>query len=115
MIMKGENMNKTITLIAFSLAVAAGAPVLAAGKAEDGKAKSAACAGCHGPDGNSPAPSFPKLAGQHEDYLYHSLKDYKAGKRKNPIMAGQVANLSDRDMQDLAAFFARQKGLNQKY
>lgn len=108
-------MNKTISLITLALAVAAGAPALAGGKAEAGKAKSAACAACHGVDGNSPVPSFPKLAGQHEDYMYHSLKDYKSGKRKNPIMAGQVANLSDQDMKDLAAYFARQKGLTQKY
>lgn len=108
-------MNKTITLFALSLAVAASAPVLAGGNAEAGKAKSAACAGCHGADGNSPAPSFPKLAGQHEDYLYHTLSQYKSGKRKNPIMSGQVANLSDQDMKDLAAYFAKQKGLSQKY
>jgi cytochrome c553 len=108
-------MNKTITLFALSLAVAAGMPALAGGNAEAGKAKSATCAGCHGADGNSAAPSFPKLAGQHEDYMYHSLKDYKSGKRKNPIMSGQVANLSDQDMKDLAAFFAKQKGLTQKY
>lgn len=108
-------MNKTITLLALSLAVAAGAPAWAGGNAEAGKAKSATCAGCHGPDGNSPAPSFPKLAGQHEDYMHQALKDYKSGKRKNPIMSGQVASLSDQDMQDLAAFFAKQKGLSQKY
>ncbi len=108
-------MNRMITFVALSLALAASAPALARGNAEAGKAKSASCAGCHGADGNSAAPGFPKLAGQHEDYLYHSLKDYKAGKRKNPIMAGQVASLSDQDMKDLAAFFARQKGLSQKY
>lgn len=108
-------MNKTITLLALSFAMAAGAPALAGGNAEAGKAKSAVCAGCHGADGNSQTAMFPKLAGQYEDYLYHSLKDYKSGKRKNPIMNGQVASLSDQDMQDLAAFFARQKGLNQKY
>lgn len=106
---------KTISLITLALVVGVSAPVLAGGSAEAGKAKSATCAGCHGPDGNSPAPSFPKLAGQHEDYMYHSLKDYKSGKRNNPIMAGQVANLSDQDMKDLAAFFAKQKGLTQKY
>lgn len=109
-------MNKTITLLTLSFAVAAGAPVLAGGNVEAGKAKSAVCAGCHGADGNSQTPMFPKLAGQHEDYLYQSLKDYKNGKRKNPIMAGQVSALSDQDMQDLAAFFARHKnGLTQKY
>jgi Cytochrome c553 len=108
-------MTKIITLFALSLAVAASAPAAAGGNAEAGKTKSATCAGCHGPDGNSPTAMFPKLAGQHEDYLYHSMKDYKSGKRKNPIMSGQVANLSDQDMQDLAAFFAKRKGLNQKY
>ncbi len=108
-------MNKTKSLIMLAMAAAFTLPAHAGGNAEAGKAKSAPCAACHGPDGNSPTPSFPKLAGQHEDYLYHSLKDYKTGKRKNPIMSGQVANLSDRDMKDLAAYFARQKGLSQKY
>jgi cytochrome c553 len=90
-------------------------PAIAGGDAETGKAKSAACAGCHGADGNSPTPMFPKLAGQHADYLYHSLKGYKTGKRKNPIMLGQAANLSDQDMHDLAAYFSTRSGLNQKY
>lgn len=108
-------MNKTITLIALSFAVAASVPAVAGGNAEAGKAKSAVCAGCHGADGNSMAPSFPKLAGQHADYLLHSLQGYKSGKRKNPIMAGQAANLSDQDMKDLAAYFSGQKGLAQKY
>jgi cytochrome c553 len=108
-------MNKTITLFALSLAVAASAPSLAGGNAEAGKAKSAVCAGCHGADGNSPTPMFPKLAGQHEDYLLHSLQGYKSGKRKNPIMQGQVANLSEQDMKDLAAYFSAQHGLTQKY
>lgn len=108
-------MHKTITLIALSFVFVAGAPAEAAGKAEAGKAKSAVCAACHGADGNSTNAMFPKLAGQHEDYLYQALKDYKAGKRKNPIMNGQAATLSDQDMRDLAAYFARQKGLTQKY
>jgi cytochrome c553 len=108
-------MNKTITLLALSFAMAASASAMAGGNVEAGKAKSGVCAGCHGADGNSQTAMFPKLAGQHEDYLYHSLKDYKTGKRKNPIMNGQVASLSDQDMQDLAAFFAKQKGLSQKY
>ena len=69
------------------------------------------CAACHGPDGNSPpSPDFPRLAGQHYDYLLKSLRDYKSGARKNPIMAGQVGNLSPQDIADLAAFYASQKG-----
>ena len=85
------------------------------GNAEAGKAKSTACAACHGPDGNSSTALFPKLAGQHRDYLYHSLKAYKTGKRKNPIMATQVQNLSLTDMEDLAAYYSKQKGLVIKY
>lgn len=80
-----------------------------------GKAKSAVCAACHGVDGNSPTAMFPKLAGQNQDYLLHTLKAYKSGKRKNPIMAGQVAGLSDADMANLAAYFAAQPGLTVKY
>jgi cytochrome c553 len=108
-------MNKTaiifsILALGFSLQVQA-----KGGDAEAGKAKSATCAACHGENGVSATPSFPNLAGQYSDYLYHSLKDYKSGKRKNAIMAGQVQNLSDQDMADLAAYFSKQKGLSIKY
>ena len=85
-------------------------PLLAADVAA-GKLKSAACAACHGAEGNSLAPDFPRLAGQHEDYLLRALLDYKLGHRKNPIMQGQVANLDKRDLADLAAWFASQSGL----
>ncbi len=80
-----------------------------AGDAATGKAKTAVCAGCHGPDGNSPAPNFPKLAGQHESYIIKQLHDFKSGKRKNPIMSAQVAALSDEDMANVAAYFPSQK------
>lgn len=82
-----------------------------AGDAVKGKEKSAACAACHGADGNSAAPDFPKLAGQHADYLVRALTDYKAGKRKNPIMMGMAAPLTKQDMADLAAYYSAQKGL----
>lgn len=64
------------------------------------------CAACHGADGNSPLSVNPNLAGQHADYLYKQLKEYKSGARANAIMAGMVANLSDEDMRNLAAFYA---------
>ena len=83
------------------------APALA-GDVAKGKEKSAACAACHGADGNSQSDAFPRIGGQHEDYILHSLLGYKAGKRKNAIMGGQVANLSKADMQDLAAYFSSQ-------
>lgn len=83
----------------------------AAGDPMRGKEKSEVCAACHGADGNSPTPAFPRIGGQHTDYLLQALLDYKAGKRKNPIMAAQVEALSKQDMADLAAWYGAQKGL----
>lgn len=83
----------------------------AAGNVAAGKEKAQVCASCHGVDGNSVSPQFPRIAGQYPDYIVQTLSDYKSGERKNPIMAGFVANLSRRDMEDLAAYFSRQKGL----
>jgi cytochrome c553 len=96
------------------LMVALSAPALA-GDADAGKKKAQACVACHGPDGNSPAPDFPKIAGQHYDYLLKALKDYKSGARKSPIMAPLVANLTQRDIEDLAAWYSSQRGLVTKY
>ena len=107
-------MNKTAIILAIA-AISLSMQAQAEGAVEAGKAKSATCAACHGADGNSPAAMFPKLAGQQQDYLLHSLKAYKSGKRKNPIMAGQVASLSEADMENLAAYFAAQPGLAVKY
>lgn len=103
-----------------SLAVAVGAvhaEEKAAAKPDAAKAQQTAttvCAGCHAADGNSVAAVNPKLAGQHPDYLYKQLKNFKAadGKpadRNNAIMGGMVAALSDDDMKGLAAYFAGQK------
>jgi cytochrome c553 len=101
-------MKKTFLLFA---ALALCAQAHAAGNAGEGQKKSAVCAACHGPDGNTPTgPDFPKLAGQHYDYLVKVLSDYKSGARKNPIMAGQVEKLSGQDIQDLAAYFSDQHG-----
>jgi len=106
---------KTATLIgAFCLALAAGAPALA-GDAGAGHKKSKTCETCHGPDGNSPSTEFPKIAGQHYDYIVKALKDYKAGVRKNPIMAPMAANLTIRDIEDLAAYYSSQRGLTLKH
>ena len=104
-------------LVALSLTAAVFAQSASAGgDAERGKAKSATCAACHGPDGNSASPDFPRLAGQNADYIQHVLAHYKAGaKRKNPIMAGMAAALSEQDMADLAAYFSSQQGLYVKY
>ena len=80
-----------------------------AGDPARGQQLSAACAACHGADGNSVNPEWPKLAGQHADYIYKQLMDYKAGRRENALMAGQVANLDEQDMRDLGAYYARQQ------
>ena len=101
-------------LLAVSL-VALAAPAFAGGDAEAGKKKSEPCKACHGEAGISVSPEFPNLAGQNVDYIVAVLGHYKNGRRKNPIMAGQVANLTPRDINDLAAYFAAQKGLSIKY
>ena len=106
-------MNKIILTVSCLLLAASG-PVLA-GDPVAGQKKSQTCVACHGPDGNSTAPDFPKLAGQHYDYLLKAMKDYKAGTRKNPLMAPMVANLTQRDIEDLAAFYSSQKGRTLKY
>jgi cytochrome c553 len=91
----------------------------AAGDAAAGKTKAAACAGCHGPDGNAPAAQFPRLAGQGVRYLVKQMQDFKAAKtdkdahctvgRCDATMQGMVAGLSEQDMTDIAAFYAAQK------
>ncbi|WGL15292.1 c-type cytochrome [Microbulbifer bruguierae] len=80
----------------------------AAGDASAGQAKAAACAACHGADGNSPAPTFPKIAGLGEKYLLKQIHDIKSGARQVPEMIGQLDNMSDQDMADIAAYFASQ-------
>ena len=89
--------------------------VAGAANPEAGKEKAKVCAACHGADGNSASPDFPRLAGQHYDYLVKALSDYRAGDRKNAIMAPMVGNLSKRDIEDLAAYFSHQPGLVVKY
>ena len=79
---------------------------------EAGKDKSQVCAGCHGSDGNSQISMYPRLAGQHKDYLQFALKGYRSGSRKNAIMSGFAKGLSDTDIQDLSEYYSKQKGLN---
>ena len=100
---------KKILLIASLVSFAVIGAAHAAGDAEAGKAKAAACVACHGPDGNSPAPNFPKLAGQHARYLAKQLKEFKASERIDPTMNAMTAPLSEQDMADISAFYATQK------
>ncbi len=69
----------------------------------------AVCASCHGADGNSSSPEYPRLAGQHPEYLAKQLHEFKSGKRANAIMSGFSTMLSDADMQNISAWLAVQK------
>ena len=80
----------------------------AGGDAAAGKAKAAACAGCHGANGEGKAPN-PALAGKAEDQLLQALKDYKSGKRTNAVMKTFATPLSEKDMANLAAYYASLK------
>jgi cytochrome c553 len=104
---------KALLIASCCVLLAAAVPAVA-GDAAAGKEKSKTCAACHGPDGNSPAADFPRLAGQHYDYLLRAISEYKSGVRKSAIMMPMVDKLTRRDMEDLAAYFSQQKGLFNK-
>ncbi len=100
---------KTLLLIITGLFSCA---ALAVGNPQAGQQKAQVCATCHGADGNSLIGTYPKLAGQYASYLETALKQYRQGAngpRNNPIMAMQAQNLSDQDIEDLAAYFSSQK------
>ena len=90
----------------FGASAAAGAADMKAGEA---KAKEV-CQACHGLDGNSPTPDYPKLGGQLPDYLAKALRDYKSGARKNAIMAGMAQGLTEKDIENISEYFYVQPG-----
>ncbi|MGH8191808.1 MAG: c-type cytochrome [Rhodanobacteraceae bacterium] len=79
------------------------------GDPKAGKAKAVACGACHGMDGNSTDPQYPKLAAQSQQYIVTQLMRFKSGVRQNAIMQGMAATLSPQDMHDIGAYFAEQK------
>jgi cytochrome c553 len=97
---------------AAAAAAPAGAPLtpdpFTHGKASDGATKGAVCAACHGPNGNSTNPEWPKLAGQNAVYIVEQLQLFRSGVRNNPVMRPLAANLSDQDIDDLAVYFEAQ-------
>ena len=101
-------MNKLIVSLLLTLGITGVAH--AAGDATAGQTKAAVCGACHGADGNSPLPNFPKLAGQGEKYLTKQMHDIKDGKRTVLEMTGMLTNLNDQDLSDIAAYFASQAG-----
>ena len=104
------NRMRFAGILALSLSVMSGA-ALAADIAKGQEKASQVCAACHGKDGNTPVdPSFPKLGGQHRDYLERALLDYRNGQRKNAIMAAQAQALNRADISNLAAYYASLPG-----
>lgn len=102
-------MNKFITFLVSAVVCTVAPQLLAQGDPAAGEAKSALCATCHGADGNSQIAMNPKLAGQSEKYLLKQLQDYQSGERQDATMTAMVANLSEEDMADLAAWYASQE------
>ena len=78
------------------------------GKAADGATKSAVCSACHGPNGNSVNPEWPRLAGQSAVYIAEQLRLFRSGVRDNPVMKPLAATLSDQDISDLAVYYEAQ-------
>ena len=100
-------MSLVLRVLASSLLLVS-LPAFAQGDAAAGQAKSAVCAACHGMDGNSVVPNWPKLAGQHEAYLVRHITLIKSGARMVPEMAAITPGLSEQDIKDLAAYFSAQ-------
>jgi len=105
---------KFTTMLPFALLAAvsfsAGAFAAEAVSAEKIQEKAKTCAACHAADGNGTLPMYPRLAGQYHDYLARALHEYKNGERKNAIMAGFAATLSDAEIDGLSRYFAAMPG-----
>lgn len=102
-------MNRLIAVGFMLLGSCMAGSAVASGNPEAGQQKAAPCAACHGPDGNSTNGEWPKLAGQHPQYTEAQLKAFKEGKRQNPLMTPMAMGLSEEDMADLSAYFAKQR------
>jgi len=100
-----KKISFTVLVSLLSLLCLQPGPLLA-GDAAAGKAKSATCAGCHGPEGVSLNDLWPNLAGQKEGYLMAQIKAFRDGQRSNPMMSPMAAPLSDADIADLAAYYS---------
>jgi cytochrome c553 len=103
-------MKRSFASLLITALATCATPAFAKGDIEAGKAKALPCQACHGADGNAADPQYPRLAGQYHDYLERALHEYKKGERKNPIMVGFAAPLSDEDIANLAAYFASLPG-----
>ncbi len=105
-------MNHLIRIAALALLMPLSLPAEAGNPSRGQELAGEVCQSCHGMDGNLVlSDEYPRLGGQHEDYLVMALKAYRSGDRENAIMSSFARNLSDQDIADLAAWFARQDGL----
>jgi cytochrome c553 len=104
-----QSVSKTTLCLAALLSLLVTSNTSASGgDVEAGQAKAATCVACHATDGNSAVPAFPKLAGLGHKYLLKQMKDIRDGRRPVALMAGQVDNMTDEDLSDIAAFYNAQ-------
>jgi cytochrome c553 len=106
-------MNKIMLVLTATVISVVPLTAFSAGDITAGQNKSAVCHACHGATGTSIQPNYPNLGGQHQDYLSKALYDFRDGGRQNAIMNGFAANLSDADIEDIAAWYASQQGLTE--
>lgn len=97
---------KRVSAVLIAVAVAGAAGAVQAGDAAAGKAKANTCVACHGANGVSNNPMYPNLAGQKEQYLAKQMKEFRDGKRQDPVMSAMAKPLSDADIANLAAYYA---------
>ena len=102
-------MKKLIVTAAIIVGMTSFGSAMAAGDVAAGKTKAAVCAACHGANGISANPLWPNLRGQKDQYIIKQLKAFKAGTRKDPLMSPQAAQLSDQDIENLAAYWSSLK------
>lgn len=100
---------KQIFLIVCGLVLMSSSQAIAKGDVAAGKAKAATCVACHGQGGNSVNPLWPNLCGQKDQYVVKQLKAFKSGERKDPLMAPMAKPLTEADMENLAAYFSKEK------
>jgi cytochrome c553 len=108
-----NKMKKHFIAVTAALIFALPLTAFGAGNVSAGQDKSAVCHACHGADGMSTQPIYPNLGGQQQNYLTKALHDFQDGKRQDPVMSGFAANLSDTDIEDIAAWYASQQGLSE--
>jgi cytochrome c553 len=106
--MLSRTMQVSFSALMFFVASASDVALAAGDAAKASNTVNTVCMACHGADGNSVVGMYPKLAGQHAEYITKQLKNFKAGERVNPIMGGMVASLTPEDMENLGAYFAGQ-------